>query len=71
MPSRTVYLAFGHDEEVGGVYGAAAMAKMLEEEGIEFEHIFDEGGSILVDGIKGLLNKPLGLAGTAEKVSSS
>lgn len=44
------------------------MAQMLEKQGIEFEHIFDEGGSILVDGIKGLLDKPLGLVGTAEKV---
>ncbi len=67
-PARTVYLAFGHDEEVGGGFGAAAMAEELSKQGIEFEHIFDEGGSILVDGIKGLLVKPLGLVGTAEKV---
>ena len=46
------------------------MAESLEKEGIEFEHVFDEGGSILVDGIKGLLEKPLGLVGTAEKVNN-
>ena len=45
------------------------MAETLEKQGIEFEHVFDEGGSILVDGIKGILDSPLGLVGTAEKVN--
>jgi carboxypeptidase PM20D1 len=34
-PTRTVYLAFGHDEEVGGVRGAEAIAELLERRGAE------------------------------------
>jgi len=30
-PERTIYLAFGHDEEVLGQNGAANIAKYLEE----------------------------------------
>jgi len=34
-PERTIYLAFGHDEEVLGQNGAANIAKYLEEKGVE------------------------------------
>ena len=33
QPDRTVYLAFGHDEEVGGRNGAAAIAALLAAAG--------------------------------------
>ena len=42
---RTVYLAFGQDEEVIGS-GAIAIAKYLKEQGIELEFVLDEGGRI-------------------------
>ena len=32
-PERTVYLGFGHDEEVSGKNGAVAIAALLEERG--------------------------------------
>lgn len=31
-PRRTAYLAFGHDEEVGGSLGARAMAQLLHSQ---------------------------------------
>ena len=45
QPDRTVYLAFGHDEEVGGRHGAAAIAKLLEQRGVRPAFILDEGGA--------------------------
>jgi carboxypeptidase PM20D1 len=66
QPQRTVYFAFGHDEEVGGNQGAAAIAALLEQRGIRPELILDEGGLIaegMVQGIK----QPVALIGTAEK----
>ena len=42
---RTVYLAFGQDEEVQGT-GAKAIAAYLKEQGIELEFLLDEGGSL-------------------------
>ena len=49
--------------------GAAAIAERFKGQGIEFEHVLDEGGTILTDGIKSLTRTPVGLVGTAEKVS--
>jgi len=38
-PKRSIYLAFGHDEEIGGELGAKAIANYLLEEGIEAEFV--------------------------------
>jgi carboxypeptidase PM20D1 len=65
-PERTVYLAFGHDEEVGG-RGAEAIAKLLKERNIEADMVLDEGGVITKEKIPGLIGKPVALLGTAEK----
>jgi len=48
-PTRTIYLAFGHDEEVGGFNGAAVVAKLFRERGIQPAFLFDEGGFIIDD----------------------
>jgi carboxypeptidase PM20D1 len=37
QPSRTIYLAFGHDEEIGGDQGAAAIAALLKSRGVRAE----------------------------------
>lgn len=70
-PQRTVILAFGHDEEVGGEYGAQQIAKELRKRGIEAELVLDEGGMILSDGLgvgsTSLVSGPVALIGTAEK----
>src|SRR5690606_32067986 len=51
---RTVYLAFGHDEEIGGEHGAAKVAELLAAEGVMADFVLDEGGVIgvgLIDGV--------------------
>ena len=65
-PERTVYLAFGHDEEVSGTYGAKVIAKLLEERGIQLAFLLDEGGYISTGFLPGV-NVPVGLIGVAEK----
>ncbi|HEY0553823.1 MAG TPA: M20/M25/M40 family metallo-hydrolase, partial [Thermoanaerobaculia bacterium] len=66
QPDRTVYLAFGHDEEVGGRNGAAALAALLQQQGVRPAFILDEGGLIAKGSIPGVA-KPAALVGTAEK----
>lgn len=65
-PERSLYLSFGHDEEVGGQDGAKAVAKHLKEQGVEFEFVVDEGGAVL-DGIIESVDRPVALIGVAEK----
>ncbi|GMH42888.1 hypothetical protein BSKO_10807 [Bryopsis sp. KO-2023] len=67
-PSRTLIFAIGHDEEVGGVKGAACMKETLVQSGIEkVQVILDEGGIIASDGISPLVSQPVAVVGTAEK----
>jgi len=65
-PSRDIYLAFGHDEEIRGKDGAFAVSRLLEERGIELSMVLDEGGAVMEGFIKGL-STPVALVGTAEK----
>lgn len=64
-PQRTVYLAFGHDEEVGGK-GARTMADIFKRRNIEFEFVLDEG-SILVENALPGCEPPVALIGLSEK----
>jgi carboxypeptidase PM20D1 len=66
QPSRTVLLAFGHDEEVGGTHGAMQMAALLAERGVRPECVLDEG-SVVADGIVPGVTAPVALVGIAEK----
>ena len=45
-PKRDLYFAFGADEETSGSGGARAIAETLERQGLKFDMILDEGGSI-------------------------
>jgi carboxypeptidase PM20D1 len=65
-PKRTIYLAFGHDEEIGGYEGAGKMAKLLEERGEQFMLSLDEGSAI-TDGVVKGLPVPAAFIGVAEK----
>ncbi len=65
-PKRTVYLAFGHDEEVGGTEGAGRIAALLKERGVRLEATFDEG-LVITNGIVPGMTGPLALVGVAEK----
>lgn len=51
QPERTIYLAFGHDEEIGGNHGAARLAETLESRGARIALLFDEGGGIVSDNL--------------------
>lgn len=66
QPRRTIYLAFGHDEEVGGAQGAGSIAKYMEEQGIKPEFVIDEGGYISEGEMPGI-SQPVGIINVAEK----
>ncbi len=66
QPRRTIYLAFGHDEETGGGNGAAKIAALLRARGVELEFVLDEGLNIL-RGVVGGVTAPVALIGIAEK----
>jgi len=65
-PSRSIYLAFGFDEEVGGKEGAAKIAEYLKSQGLQFEYIIDEGMVVTQGALPGI-KAPVALIGTAEK----
>jgi carboxypeptidase PM20D1 len=65
-PARTVYLAFGHDEEVGGRYGARLIVDTLVARGVKPALVLDEGGFLTsgaIPGVEGLA----AIVGVAEK----
>ena len=65
-PQRTVLLAFGCDEEVGGRTGARQIATLLEERDIVPEYVLDEGGAVVQDMLP-FLDRPLAIVAVAEK----
>ena len=65
-PKRTIYFAFGHDEEVAGQRGAKAIAATLASRGVRLDFVLDEG-LLITDGIVKGLDKPAALIGVAEK----
>ena len=67
QPKRSLYLAFGHDEEVGGKQGAKAIATLLRQRKVALEFILDEGGSIVGGGIIPGVENQVALIGIAEK----
>lgn len=66
QPERTIYFAFGEDEEVGGELGAARVAELLRQRGVELEYVLDEGLAI-TEGILPDIDRPVALIGVAEK----
>ena len=66
QPERTVYLGFGHDEEVGGQQGAVAMAAALESRGVQVGSLLDEGGMVVEGTLPGV-DVPMGMIGISEK----
>lgn len=65
-PASDVYFAFGHDEEVGGTTGAAAIAATLKARGVRLGCVLDEG-SFVFDGVLAVARRPVALIGIAEK----
>ena len=66
QPERTVYLAYGADEEVSGLRGAAEIAALLQARKVHLDFVLDEG-LLVLDGILPGLSKPAALIGVAEK----
>ena len=64
-PRRTVYLAFGGDEEVAG-RGATDMVAVLRSRGVHPLVAIDEGSAVALGLIPGT-SRPVGLIGVAEK----
>jgi len=65
-PRQTIYLAFGHDEEVGGGKGASKIAAYLKSQGVNAAMTIDEGG-FLADGMIPGIDKPVAIINLAEK----
>jgi carboxypeptidase PM20D1 len=65
-PRRGISFAFGHDEEISGPQGAVAIAARLQEQGMHFEWMIDEGGMLVADNplVPGL---PVAMINVAEK----
>jgi len=66
QPNRSVYFAFGHDEEVGGSNGARMIARLLQARKVTAEFVLDEGGFVTSERVPGM-HKPVALLGTSEK----
>jgi carboxypeptidase PM20D1 len=66
QPPRTVYLAFGHDEEIGGREGAKAIAALLKSRGVRAQFLLDEGSAVLEGLVPGVERRVAAIM-TAEK----
>jgi carboxypeptidase PM20D1 len=66
QPKRTVILAFGQDEEIGGLEGAAKIAQLLKSRGVQAEFVTDEGGFVSTGMMPGV-SAPVAMIGTSEK----
>lgn len=68
-PERTVYLCFGHDEEIvaAKTSGAGSIADTLKARGVQLDSVIDEGGAVLNLNVGKILNKKLAGVGIAEK----
>jgi carboxypeptidase PM20D1 len=66
QPTRTLYIASGHDEEIGGVNGAAKVAEYLKSKGVQAAMTIDEGGFITEGLIPGI-EKPVAVINLSEK----
>lgn len=66
QPERTIYIALGHDEEIGGHRGARCISALLEERGVRLAAVLDEGAAVM-DGLLPGVSLPVALVGIAEK----
>ena len=65
-PKRTIYLAYGHDEEINGQRGAKRIAELLASRDVKLEYVLDEGGTIMAH-LFPIFDKPVALIGVSEK----
>ena len=62
LPSRTFYIAIGHDEEVGGDDGAHAIGDLLKTRNVEPAFLLDEGTVVHSELFPGIQNKIIEIA---------
>ena len=67
-PTRTILLAFGHDEELGGTQGAGHLAALVTERYGRVSMLVDEGGGVSKGMVPGI-ERPVALVAVAEKSS--
>ncbi|MGW0639892.1 M20/M25/M40 family metallo-hydrolase [Nocardia salmonicida] len=65
-PRHTMFLAFGHDEEVFGDGGAVRMAEYLRERNVRAELLLDEGG-VITEGVADGVDRPVASIMLGEK----
>jgi len=66
QPKRTIYLAFGHDEEIMGFEESLKIMQHLKSRGVQLAALLDEGGMISLNEIEGV-EQSLALIGITEK----
>ena len=66
QPQRNLVFAFGHDEEISGYNGAAFIAKRMQELGLHFEWMIDEGG-LIVNDYPMVKDRPVAIINVGEK----
>lgn len=66
QPQRTVYLCFGHDEEITGRRGAAKIAEWFQQQNIKPQLVVDEGGMVDTEKFK-TAGRPVAVIGVGEK----
>ncbi len=49
QPKRSIYVALGHDEEIGGADGNSKMAAWFRSHRIRLHAIIDEGGCVFTE----------------------
>jgi carboxypeptidase PM20D1 len=64
-PQRTIYICFGHDEEISG-RSAGDVVKYLEEKKVRAEMVLDEGGQLSESRVKDV-KRPIAVIGVGEK----
>ncbi|MFI6223269.1 M20/M25/M40 family metallo-hydrolase [Nocardia salmonicida] len=65
-PRHTMFLAFGHDEEVFGDGGAVRMAEHLRDQNVRAQLLLDEGG-VITDGVADGVDRPVASIMLGEK----
>ncbi len=66
QPKRTIYLAYGHDEEIEGFKGAKYIAEYIRNKNVSLEYVIDEGTMIITDSFPNF-DRPVALISIASK----
>jgi carboxypeptidase PM20D1 len=66
VPTRTIYLASGFDEEVGGSQGAKHIEAVLAARNVHLAWVLDEGGAV-TQGVVPYVARPVASIAVAEK----